>query len=203
MSRLTVGVALFPEFEILDAMGPVEMIGMHRDRFHIHMLSERGGLVASAQGPEVMSAPLADAPALDLLLIPGGPGTRRQVENPALLEEIARAAEPCRFVTAVCTGAALLARTGLLDGRRATTNKMSFAWVAAQGPRVDWARRARWVQDGRFWTSSGVSAGMDMALGLIAEILGPKAAEDAALWTEYDRRAEADHDPFADRWGLV
>src|SRR5574338_457732 len=103
-----------------------------------------------------------------VLFVPGGMGTRREVDNPVLLGWLERRAAGATHVTSVCTGAALLARAGLLDGHRATSNKRSWDWVVSQGPRVDWVRRARWVQDGRLWTSSGVSAGIDMTLQLIA-----------------------------------
>ena len=75
-------------------------------------------------------------------------------------------------MTSVCTGAGLLARAGILDGRRATSNKRSLDWVISQGPKVEWVPQARWVEDGKFATSSGVSAGIDMALAIIASICG-------------------------------
>ena len=106
----------------------------------------------------------------DLILVPGGIGTRREVDNPRLLEWLNQRAAAAILVTSVCTGAALLARAGLLDGKRATTNKRAFAWVASQGPEVNWIKQARWVEDGKFATSSGVSAGIDMALALIARL---------------------------------
>ena len=81
----------------------------------------------------------------------------------------------------VCSGTALLARTGLLDGRRATTNKMFFHEVAQEGPRVEWIREARWVEDGKYATSSGVSAGIDMALAVIAKLVGPQISDSLAI----------------------
>jgi len=97
----------------------------------------------------------------------------------------------------VCTGSALLAKAGVLDGRRATTNKAAFSWVADQGPRVAWVKEARWVEDGSFITSSGVSAGMDMALGAIALMHSQKTAEQVAQWCEYSWHQNKDYDPFA------
>src|SRR5690606_13160876 len=124
------------------------------------------------------------APALDLLLVPGGIGTRAEVDNDAMLEFLRTRVPQAELTMTVCTGTALLARTGLLDGRRATTNKAVFHWVAEQGPRVDWVRAARWVEDGPFVTSSGVSAGMDMALAVVARLAGPDMAEALATGTE-------------------
>ena len=106
-------------------------------------------------------------------------------------------------VTSVCTGAAILARAGVLDGRRATGNKAFFQWVADQGPRVSWVREARWVVDGKFATSSGVSAGIDMALDLIARTAGTETAENLARAMEYEWHRDAGWDPFAKLWGLA
>ena len=103
----------------------------------------------------------------------------------------------------MCTGSALLARAGLLDGRRATTNKAAFEWVCSQGERVDWQRRARWVEAGRFFTSSGVSAGIDMSLALIARILDDDTAQQVATWSEYEWHRDPDWDPFAEVYGLA
>jgi transcriptional regulator GlxA family with amidase domain len=103
----------------------------------------------------------------------------------------------------VCTGTALLARPGLLDGRRATTNKAVFQWVADQGPKVEWIRAARWVEDGHFFTSSGVSAGMDMSLAVIAKLVGQDMADALATGAEYDWHRDASWDPFAKVHGLV
>ena len=103
----------------------------------------------------------------------------------------------------VCTGTALLAQAGLLDGRRATTNKMFFAWPEGTWPAVHWVREARWVEDGKFWTSSGVSAGIDMALAVVERIAGSQTAELLATATEYDWHRDAGWDPFAHVHGLV
>jgi transcriptional regulator GlxA family with amidase domain len=198
------GVILYPEFELLDVFGPLEMFGSVRGPVEIKMVGERPGAVASAQGPaSVVDYDFAGAPAFDLLLIPGGFGTRAELENPAMLDFLRRQAAHAEIVMTVCTGSALLARAGLLDGRRATTNKMFFAWVAEQGPKVRWVREARWVDDGKFVTSSGVSAGMDMALAVIARLFGPEVAGNVAVSTEYEWHRDPAWDPFARLHGLV
>jgi transcriptional regulator GlxA family with amidase domain len=106
-------------------------------------------------------------------------------------------AQEARFVASVCTGSALLAKAGLLDGKRATSTKLAFAWVVKQGPRVKWIRKARWVQDGNVFTSSGVSAGMDMALGVIQHIFGLDTALGVARRAEYIWNEDKSFDPFA------
>ena len=199
--RMTVGIVLFPDFEILDVFGPVEMLGMHPQTFELRMVAESRGCVSSAQGPRCVADDGFDDEAdYDVILVPGGHGTRREVDNASMLRRLERRSGRARFVTSVCTGAALLARAGVLDGRHATTNKMNFDWVVSQGPAVHWKYDARWVEDGNMFTSSGVSAGMDMTLAFIARILGEQSADDAALWAEYSWHRDADVDPFADAW---
>lgn len=198
------GVVLFPGFEALDVFGPVEMFGNLTGTVEVRMVAERPGVVRSAQGFGVQVDHIfSHCPRLDLILVPGGMGTREETENPVLLGWLGERAAAADVAMTVCTGTALLARTGLLDGRRATTNKMFFDWVASQGPRVEWVKEARWVEDGKFATSSGVSAGMDMALAVIARLWGEPLAERLALATEYEWHRDAAWDPFARAHGLV
>ncbi len=200
----SVGVVLFPEFELLDVFGPLEMYGMDPDAFQLWMVAEQAGPVASRQGPvSIAEHAFPDDRQYDLLLVPGGQGTRKQVDNPVILDWLAAQAANAEYVTSVCTGSALLARAGLLDGVRATTNKKAFAWVAGQRGQVRWEKEARWVEDGRFFTSSGVSAGMDMTLALIARLLDQETAEQFACWAEYEWHQDAGWDPFARIHGLV
>jgi transcriptional regulator GlxA family with amidase domain len=156
------------------------------------------GPVPSAQGPRgVAEHDVGNCPRLDVLLVPGGMGTRREVDNARLVRWIGAAADVAEVVASVCTGAALLARAGVLDDRRATTNKRAFDWVVTQGPRVEWVRKARWVVDGKFVTSSGVSAGIDMALALVGSMVDPETADTLAHMIEYTRHTDPDDDPFA------
>jgi transcriptional regulator GlxA family with amidase domain len=162
------------------------------------------GSVASIHGPRsVVDQTLAQAGEFDAILVPGGFGTRREVGNEPFLSALRSLSGRSRFVTSVCTGSALLAKAGILDGRRATTNKRAFAWVVSQGPKVDWVAQARWVEDGRFFTSSGVTAGMDMALGLIAHLLGRETSLGIALGAEYEWHEDKSWDPFAKLNGLA
>jgi transcriptional regulator GlxA family with amidase domain len=203
-SPIKVGALIFDGFELLDVFGPLEMLGMQRERVVITMLAERPGSIRSAQGPSCTAeAELAGMEGLDVLLIPGGMGTRREVANAPFLEEIRRQADSARYVATVCTGSGLLARTGALDGRRATSNKFSFKWAVSQGPNVTWVPQARWVEDGKFFTSSGVSAGIDMSLGLIERIFDRETSQRVANWAEYEWHDDKDWDPFSKLNGLA
>jgi transcriptional regulator GlxA family with amidase domain len=205
-SAKTVGALLFEGFELLDVFGPLEAWGMLAagGEWKIVTTAENAGAIRSAQGPQaVADYALSECPKLDVILVPGGLGTRKQVLNCALLEWLKRRSDEAEIVTSVCTGAALLARAGLLDGRTATSNKKSFGWVVEQGPAVRWVRQARWVEDGRFVTSSGVSAGIDMTLSVIARVAGADAAERIAVRMEYDWHRDSAWDPFAKVHGLV
>jgi transcriptional regulator GlxA family with amidase domain len=202
----TFGVVLFEGFELLDVFGPLEAFGMLANANGCRVLTtaQAAGEVQSAQGIRaVADFGFADCPRIDIMLVPGGIGTRREASNHATLEWLRKRAEQAEIVTSVCTGAALLARAGLLDGRRATTNKRAFQWVVEQGPAVKWVKEARWVDDGKFSTSSGVSAGIDMALSVIARIAGDSAAEKIATAMEYEWHRDPAWDPFARVHGLV
>ena len=118
------------------------------------------------------------------------------------LNWLSSASQHAEITSSVCTGAPLLARAGLLDGRRATTNKLAWAWATSQGPKVLWQPRARWVVDGPFFTASGVSAGMDMSLALIAALTDEATADQVAVWAEYNRQHDPSDDPFAEAAGL-
>jgi transcriptional regulator GlxA family with amidase domain len=154
--------------------------------------------IRSTPGVETVAGfDFQDCPALDLLLLPGGIGTVPQLQNDALLEFLRKRSADAEVTMSVCSGSALLARAGLLDGRRATSNKLFFQLARSQSDAVDWATEARWVEDGPFATSSGVSAGTDMALAVIARLYGRETAERLAIITEYTWHTDADRDPFA------
>jgi transcriptional regulator GlxA family with amidase domain len=200
---IKVGMVLFEGFELLDVFGPLEMFGMLEGNAEITMHAEKPGSIRSNQGPAcIADKPLSGAHGLDVLIVPGGMGTRREMLNKPFLDELRLQSEKARFVASVCTGSLLLACTGVLDGRRATTNKRAFKMVASRQPRVTWVAQARWVEDGKFFTSSGVSAGMDMSLALIARLLGRDASVDAANRAEYEWHEDKGWDPFAKLNGL-
>jgi len=190
-------VLLFPDFELLDVAGPVELLSLAAGRFDLEFAAQTTGPIASAQGVELVAThSWQEMASADILLVPGGVGTRREVDNAPLLEWLRAASANARIVASVCTGSALLARAGLLDGHRATSNKIAFDWAASQGPRVAWIRRARWVEDGKFFTSSGISAGMDMTLALIARAAGRDIALESARRAEYVWNEDPGNDPF-------
>lgn len=202
-----VAVVLFDGFTVLDVYGPVQAFGACRisrpdgppERyFKIFTIADRPGPVRSGEGPASHADhAFAEAPEYDILLIPGGFGTRHAVKDDAFLGRLGAASQRAPITTTVCTGSALLARTGLMDGRPATSNKIAWDWVREQGPRVLWRRRARWVDDGNLLTSSGVSAGIDMTLALIARLHGRDMALGAARNMEYIWHESPDDDPFA------
>lgn len=189
-----VQVLLFDDFEILDAMGPVSVLGRVKD-FSLQFVSFRGGRIRSQQGVVIETKPWRLSKD-SILLIPGGQGTRVLVKDLEYLDFIKNAAEGAEFVLSVCTGAALLARAGVIDGRRATSNKIAFSWVKQQGPLTVWVSLARWVRDGNVYSSSGVSAGIDMALSFVSDFYGREEAERIARAMEYIWHDRAEEDPF-------
>ncbi len=203
-SVMSVGVVLFHNFELLDVFGPLEMYGMLPESFEICMVAEKGDEIASKQGPKsVVEYDFDEGRQYDILLVPGGMGTRKEVDNPVLLEWLRSQSAGAEYVTSVCTGSVLLAGAGLLENLQATTNKKAFAWATSYGDKVNWQKEARWVEDGKFFTSSGVSAGMDMSLSLIGKLLGQETAEQVDIWAEYEWHKDANWDPFAKLYDLV
>lgn len=195
----TLGAVFYEGFELLDSYGPLEMFGsLGPERLRIVTIGEHAGPVASAQGPATLCTHgFADAPPLDLLLLPGGVGTLAELGKAPLQDFLRQRAAGAEVVMSVCSGSALLAKAGLLDGLRATSNKQWFSLATAQSDRVQWVEQARWVEDGKFATSSGVSAGIDMALAIIARLWNREIAELIAASTEYEWHTDATHDPFA------
>ncbi|MDO9376469.1 MAG: DJ-1/PfpI family protein [Ferruginibacter sp.] len=194
--QYTVAVLLFEDFETLDVFGPVEIFGRLKDHYKVSFYSLAGGLVSNYHGVSILSQPLDALTACDIFLVPGGYGTRPGVENAILIDFLREISNKTNHVLTVCTGTALLAKTGLLDGRKATTNKRAFDWVVAQREQVEWVKKARWVKDGKFYTSAGVSAGMDMVLGFLADQHGLEFARKVAFEIEYDWTENSEEDHF-------
>eukprot|EP00884_Botryococcus_braunii_P002452 jgi/Botrbrau1/12207/Bobra.0197s0002.1 len=192
------GLLLFPGFEVLDAYGPLEMFSSLKEDWQVVSVAERAGPVASNVGIDTVAQyGLEDCPPLACLLVPGGLGTRREVTNQNLLAWLAKQAEEASFVLSVCTGAGLLAAAGVLNKKEATSNKRAWDWVIQQGPTTKWLKKARWVKDGKIWTSAGVSAGMDMALAFIQELHGHEVAAQCARIAEYSGEyLDPMNDPF-------
>ncbi|MBP1042109.1 DJ-1/PfpI family protein [Vagococcus sp. BWB3-3] len=191
-----VNVILFSEFELLDATGPIEIFSRLAD-YQVTCFSENGGLITSAQGVQLQTTPFLTIDPRGILLIPGGKGTRRLVDNDQYLSQLKQLSIEAEYVLTVCTGAALLAKTGLLNNQRATTNKLAFSWVKSVNQNVKWVEQARWVVSRNIYTSSGVSAGMDMVLGFIADRHDQQLAKQVAREIEYNWHEDPDVDPFA------
>ena len=188
-------IILFDDFEPLDVFGPVEALGNIED-YHLHYISMNGGVVQNRQGIRILTEPFSDTENGGILLIPGGMGTRKMIKDTAFITALGRLMRSAAYVLCVCTGSALAAETGMLDGRHATSNKYAFDWVREDHDAVLWDRNARWVSDGRFYTSAGVSAGTDMALGFIMDQFGVTKAEEICRRMEYHWNREPDHDIF-------
>ncbi len=194
---MNVAVLLFEDFETLDVFGPVEIFGRLKDHYKVHFYSEQGGLVKNYHGVAIQSEKLSEAKVdHEIFLIPGGYGTRRIVDNKPFIEQIKDHSQASKFVLTVCTGTAILARTGLLDGKQATSNKRAFDWVVTQGENVNWIRKARWVQDGKYYTSAGVSAGIDMTLGFLSDRHGIDFARKVAAEIEFNWNEDREEDNF-------
>ena len=188
---------LFDNYETLDVYGPVEIFGRLKDLYSVKFYSLEGGIIKNGHGVSVLTEKINAIKSMpEIFLIPGGWGTREEVNNPELIEEIKKISERSDYVLTVCTGSALLAKSGLLDGRQATSNKRAFKWVVSTGPKINWDKKARWKVDGKYYTSSGVSAGMDMSLGFLADRHGLEFARKVATEIEYNWIEEKDNDTF-------
>ena len=194
---LRVGVLIYPGFEALDVYGPIEMWSMSEE-FDIVTVAESAGLVTSIQGVKTDAKySFENCPDVDVLMVPGGMGTLKELKNERLLQFIRDKSKTTKITASVCTGSALLAKAGVLDGHKATSNKKYFDIARMQSDKVEWVPSARWVDDGKFVTSSGVSAGMDMALHVIERLLGESKATRAATLAEYRWNKDPNDDPFA------
>lgn len=198
------GFLLFPDLEELDFVGPWEMIGMWSKLFDgpekCLTVSQTGELLRCSKGLCIKPGhSFESCPPLDYLLIPGGMGTRREVDNGELLAFVQKQAQHCQQILSVCTGSFILQAAGLLAGKRATTHWRSLDRLR-QFPDVTVVEE-RFVRDGNVWTSAGVSAGTDLALALIADQAGAETAGNVQLAAEYypapDWYGEAHQSPGA------
>ena len=196
---ISFNVLLFNDFETLDAFGPVEIIGKMTKTYKLNYFSANGQAVLSSQQISVNTLPLSKIDTSGILLIPGGMGTRNLINDVDFITGLKSLSQEALYVLTVCTGSALLAKTGLLEGKNARSNKLAFDWVCENGIGVNWVKKARWVRDDKFYTSSGVSAGMDMTLGFICDVHGEKTAHEICKYIEYIWNKDIDNDPFAIR----
>ncbi|MEU5846209.1 DJ-1/PfpI family protein [Saccharopolyspora shandongensis] len=198
MGKRCVSVILFEGFQLLDVFGPVELLSAVPDLFEVRFIGPGRGPVASSQGISVSVTDSRDGAAEpDIVLVPGGRGTRSLVQQRSFLAWLTGFARSAPLITSVCTGSAVLAAAGLLDGYRATSNKRAFDWVMTNGEHVHWVPQARWVEDRNRWTSSGVAAGMDMTAALIRHLHGAEVAQAVTDYIEFEVHADPAWDPFA------
>jgi putative intracellular protease/amidase len=194
---MNIAVVLFDDFETLDVFGPVEVFGRLTDKYSIKFYSQHGGEIKNRHGVSIITERLDEINGdLEIFIIPGGYGTRKEVYNIMLIDKIKELSLCSKFVMTVCTGSALLARTGLLDGKQATSNKRAFAWAKTNSEKVIWDNKARWTTDEKYYTSSGVSAGIDMSLGFLSDRFGIEFARQVADEIEYIWTEDKDNDTF-------
>ncbi|MGQ0649884.1 MAG: DJ-1/PfpI family protein [Gemmatimonadaceae bacterium] len=190
----TLGILLFDDAEVLDFAGPFEVFSVcgrrsQLDPFHVVTVSERGQPITARNGFVVTPThSFANCPPLDMVLVPGGFGTRREMRNPVVLEWVATRSRSCEFLLSVCTGSLVLGSAGLLDGRHTTTHHMAFPELRAAAPRAIVHEGIRIVDNGRLLCSSGVSAGIDMSLHLVGRLHGDDIARETARYMEYEGR---------------
>lgn len=189
----TLGVLVFPDFQLLDAAGPIAAFEMptrmlRPPPYELTVLSAAGGPVRSSSGVEVGSHAFDTASDLDTLIVAGGEGTRGPAIDAATLDFVRAAARTARRVASVCSGAYILAAAGLLDGRRATTHWGQCAALQRRYPAVRVEADRIFVRDGPVWTSAGISAGIDLVLALIADDLGEAVARRTAQQLVVPRR---------------
>jgi len=210
------GLVLFPTFQALDVFGPLDALNILARKYQMNLY-----IIAETLDPVTTKPPAAldtsnsnfgesvlpthtfeTAPPLDVLIVPGGRGTRADSVN-STIDFIKKSYPTVQYLITVCTGAGLAARAGVLDGKYATTNKLAWAETTILGPKVKWVSHARWVIDGNIWTSSGISAGIDVALAWIEAIYGNVSATEVANRMEYERNLDPNRDPFAELYNLT
>jgi len=186
----TIGLLLFDDAEELDFVGPWEVFTMAAQQqadVRVVTLAERAAPIRCAKGLRVLADHcLEDAPALDVVLVPGGQGTRREVDNPVVIEWLRKVGADAAWTTSVCTGALLLCEAGFARGRTVTTHWAFVASLRERYPDVRVRDDVRYVRDGSLVTAAGVSAGIDMALWLTGALWGADRARAAQRAMQYD-----------------
>jgi transcriptional regulator GlxA family with amidase domain len=186
----TIGVLIFDDAEELDFVGPWEVFASAakiRDDVRIVMIAENAASVRCAKGMRVIpECSIADAPPLDVVLVPGGQGTRREVGNPVLIDWLKRVEPDATWMTSVCTGALLLCEAGFATGRRVTTHWAFVEDLRKRYPDVTVLDDVRYVREGRLCTAAGVSAGIDMALWVAGQLWSPKTARTIQRYIQYE-----------------
>lgn len=196
MIRKNVGILIFENVEVLDFCGPFEVFSVTRldeekrwdepSPFRVFLVAQTKNPVVTTGGMKVLpDYDLDDCPSLDILVVPGGWGTRKEMNNDRLISWIGDRAKHLETLTSVCTGAFLLGRAGLLDGKRATTHWGSLDWMQKRFPAIQIERQMHYVEEGNLITAAGISAGIDMALRVVTCYFGEAVARNTAKYMEY------------------
>jgi transcriptional regulator GlxA family with amidase domain len=196
MKRHRVGILIFPDVEVLDFTGPFEVFSVTRlneerrreepSPFKVELIAEVLEAIAASGGLHVLpDYDFDNCPSLDVLVVPGGWGTRKEINNYRLINWIAARGKEVEILTSVCTGSMLLGRAGLLEGLRATTHWRSLDWMRESFPDVTVESNLHVVEDGRVFTSAGIAAGIDMSLRVVARYYGEAVGRATARHMEY------------------
>ena len=200
MSR-AIGVVLFPRFQILDATGPIaafEVGGRIAGKpYDIRLFAREPGMVQSTAGVSMPAEGFDAARGIDTLLVAGGDGVRTAASDAGLIDFVRTQAKTARRVASVCSGTFILAAAGLLDGKRATTHWSRSAAFAQAHPQVRLEPDRIFVKDGSVWSSAGISAGIDLALAMVAEDFGEPIAKAAAQQLVVYRRRPGGQSQFS------
>ncbi len=188
---IRIGVVVFDDAEELDFAGPWEVFTMASNiqpkAHEVMLVAESDRPVRCAKGMRVLpDVTFENCPKLDVVLIPGGQGTRREVENKPMLDWIAKVSKDCQWVTSVCTGAMLLTASGPAKGKRVTTHWAFVETLRSRKEASEVLDNMRYVRDGNVVTAAGVSAGIDMALWLTGQLHSPEFARNVQRAMEYD-----------------
>ncbi|WP_316863428.1 DJ-1/PfpI family protein [uncultured Cohaesibacter sp.] len=192
-----IGILIFDDVEELDFVGPWEVFSMSnlvgekllnkKDIHRMSLISEHDRTVRCAKGMRVLpDRTIAETQALDVLLVPGGQGTRSEVDNPVLIDWISMMGERVEWMTSVCTGSLLLTRAGLTKNRKITTHSAFAQTLSERHEKPDVRPQYRYIRDGNLVTSAGVSAGIDMSLWLVGHWYGPDFARAVQKGMQYD-----------------
>lgn len=197
---ISIGLLLFDGVEVLDFCGPFEVFsvtklssttqsGPNRDgekAFQITCLGEKPCISATNGLSVNVDKLISEAPPFDILILPGGQGTRREIHNEKLIEWVKERANSTPLVLSVCTGALLLAKAGLLDGLKVTTHQGALTLLSELAPKSIIQGQERYIDNGKFILSAGISAGIDMSFHVVKKLLGPDTARATARHMEYD-----------------
>lgn len=213
---LIYGVVIYPGIQALDVFGPLDALNSLSTHYPLQLaiIAEKlqpvstkppgdlGNSVSNFSQSIVPTHIFDTAPAIDVLIVPGGIGNRDAKNVEAAIAYIQKTYPTLQYLITVCTGSGMVAQAGILDGRRATTNKLAWARTTQLRPQVHWVPHARWVVDGNIWTSSGVSAGIDLIFAFMGEVYGEQVATKIANHLEYERHMDSTWDPFANLYSL-